>query len=161
MEINVLQIIFQMINFGVVFGAILVLVQKPVMKILEDRASKVDEGQKAALENIKEKEEIEGTKKKSKSQSEKEAAKVFEKAETEAKNLKGKLSKEAREEIKQWKEKEMKKWESEKEAMKKEMEKQVVEMSLAISSKVLGKSIDKKEHASFISASLKDLEKAL
>ncbi len=161
MEINGLQILFQVINFGVVFGAITFLVYKPVIKLLEDRAKKTQEGQLAAAASMKEKEEIDSLKKKAKSQSEKDAAKTFEKAESDAKELKGKLGKEARDEVKLWKEKEMKKWDIEKEGMKKEMEKQVSELAVAIASKVIGKSVDKKSHASLISSSMKELEKAL
>lgn len=161
MEINGLQILFQIINFGVVFGAISFLLYKPVMKMLDERAKKIEEGRLAAEKSIKEKDEIENLKKKAKSQGERDAAKVFEKAEADAKELKSKLSKEAKEEIKDWKEKEMKKWEQEKLAMKKEMEKSVGDLAIAIASKVLGAQVGKKEHNSLISDSLKDLEKAL
>lgn len=161
MEINFLQILFQAINFGVVFGAITVLLYKPVMKMLDERAKKISEGQLAAEKSIKEKDEIEVMKKKAKTSSDKEAAKAFEKAEVEAKELKAKLSREAKDEIKEWKDKEMKKWEQEKTAMKKDMEKSTVEMAIAIASKVIGKQVDKKDHATLVSASLKELEKAL
>jgi F-type H+-transporting ATPase subunit b len=100
-------------------------------------------------------------KKKAKTSSDKEAAKAFEKAEVEAKELKAKLSREAKDEIKEWKDKEMKKWEQEKSAMKKDMEKSTVEMAIAIASKVIGKEVDKKDHAALVSSSLKELEKAL
>ena len=161
MEINGLQILFQVINFGVVFGAISFLLYKPVMKVLDDRAKKIEEGQLAAQTSINEKNEIEALKKKAKTTADKEASKLLEKAEGDAKDLKSKLSKEARDEIKTWKEKEMKKWDLEVAGMKKEMEKQVSEMALAIASKVIGRSLDKKEHQTLISSSLKDLEKAL
>lgn len=161
MEINGLQILFQIINFGVVFGAISVLLYKPVMKILDERAAKVHAGQVAAEQSIKEKEEIDALKRKSKSQGEREAAKLFEKAEGDAKDMKAKLSKEAREEVKTWKEKEMKKWEAERSSMQSDMEKHVADMAVAIASKVIGQAVDKKTHASLISASIKDLEKAL
>lgn len=161
MEINGLQILFQLINFGVVFGAVTYLLYKPVIKMLDERAKKVQEGQLAAAASLKEKDEIESMKKKAKTASEREAAKEFEKAESDAKELKSKLTKEAREEIKDWKEKEMKKWAIEKEGMKKDMEKQVSDMALAIASKVLGTTVDKKAHASLITSSIKELEKAL
>lgn len=161
MEINGLQILFQVINFGVVFGAISFLLYKPVMKVLDERAKKIEEGQLAAQTSINEKNEIEVLKKKAKTTADKEASKLFERAELDAKELKSKLSKDARDEVKTWKEKEMKKWDLEVAGMKKEMEKQVSEMALAIASKVIGKSLDKKEHQSLISSSLKDLEKAL
>jgi F0F1-type ATP synthase membrane subunit b/b' len=54
MEINFLQILFQAINFGVVFGAITFLLYKPVMKMLDERAKKIAEGQSAAEKSIRE-----------------------------------------------------------------------------------------------------------
>lgn len=161
MEINFLQILFQAINFGVVFGAITILLYKPIMKMLDERAKKIDDARLAAEKSLKEKDEIEVLKKKAKTSSEREAAKAFEKAEAEAKDMKAKLNKEAKDEIKDWKEREMKKWEQEKTAMKKDLEKSTVEMALAIAGKVIGKQVDKKEHASLISASLKELDQAL
>ncbi len=161
MEINFLQILFQAINFGVVFGAITILLYKPIMKMLDERAKKTEEARLAAEKTIKEKDEIEALKKKSKTQSERDAAKAFEKAEGEAKEMKTKLSKDAKDEIKDWKEREMKKWEQEKVSMKKDMEKSTMEMAIAIASKVLGKQVDKKEHATLIASSIKELEKAL
>lgn len=161
MEIHGLQILFQMINFGVVFGAISILLYKPIIKMLDERAKKIEAGQLAAQTNLKEKDEIEALKKRAKTSSEKEAAKAFEKAEAEAKELKAKLSKEAREEVKAWKEKEMGKWEAQKESLKKEAQTQISDMAIAIAGKILGSSVDKKVSATLISTSIKELEKSL
>ena len=161
MEINGLQILFQIINFGVVFGAVSFLLYKPVIKVLDDRAKKMAEGEKAANESLRERDELEVMKKKTKTQAEKDAAKLLEKAQEEAKELKSTLTKEVKAEIKEMKEKEMKKWEAEKEGMKKDIESQVTKMSLAIASKVLGTEIDKKGHVSLINSSIKELEKAI
>ncbi|PWU22659.1 hypothetical protein C5B42_05465 [Candidatus Cerribacteria bacterium 'Amazon FNV 2010 28 9'] len=161
MEIHVSQIIFQMINFGVVFGAILFLLYKPIIKMLDDRRNKIEEGQKAAEASIREKEEIDALKKKAKTQAEKDASKLIEKTEDEAKELKTKLSKEARDEMKIWKEKEMKKWDDQMAAMKKEMEKNVADMAIAIAGKVIGADVDKKTHVTLINSSIKELERSL
>lgn len=160
MEINILQILFQIINFGVVFGAITILLYRPIMKMLDERAKKIDDARLAAETSLKEKDEIEALKKKTKSTGEREVAKTLEKAEAEAKELKTKLMREAKDEIKTWREKEMKKWEQEKAGIAKEMEKSVPELSVAIAAKVLGAHIDKKDHMALINSSLKELEKA-
>ena len=41
MDIQLPQIIFQLVNFGVVFGAIVYLLYKPTQKILDERAKRV------------------------------------------------------------------------------------------------------------------------
>lgn len=161
MDINGLQILFQIINFGVVFGAISFLLFKPFMKMLDERAAKIEAGRLAAESSLKEKEEIESMKKKAKATSEREAAKAFEKTEGDVKELKTKLTHEAKEELKAWKEKEVKKWEAEKVAMKKEVEKSIVDMALAMTAKILGAEVDKKAHSALIASSLKDLEKII
>lgn len=161
MEINGLQILFQMINFGVVFGAVVVLLYKPIMKMLDERAAKVEEAERVAAAAMSEKEEIDSLKKKARTQSEKDAAKVLEKATEDAKELKAKLTKEVKEEVATLREKEMKKWEAQMKAAQEAMEKKVTELSVAVASKVLGAEIDAKTHKSLIAQSIKELEKAL
>lgn len=161
MEIHGLQILFQIINFGVVFGAILFLLYKPIMKLLDERRQKVEAGERAAAESLKEKEEIEALKKKAKLAADREGAKVIEKAEEQAKELKATLTKQAKDEVKALKDKEMAKWEDEKKAMREQMEKQVSELAIAVAAKVLGAEVDKKAHAKLIDTSIKELEKSL
>lgn len=162
MEINGLQILFQVINFGVIFAVLVKFLYKPILKVLDDRRAKVEEGQHAAESSIREKGEIENLKKKARSQSEKEASKFLEEARDEAKLLKVKLSKEVKEEMKQVRENEMEKWQSELAGMKAELEKQVGKTAIAVAEKILGEELkDKKTQAKLVADAVKDLEKAL
>ncbi len=161
MEINGLQILFQLVNFGVVFAALTFLLYKPVLKILDERRQKIEEGQKAAQASISQQEEIEAMKKKASTQANKDAAQTIEKAKEEAKELKARLSKEAKEEVKIAKEKELTKLQDEMKEMKAAQEKQVAQMAVAVASKVIGAAVDEKAHAKLIDQSIKELEKAV
>ncbi len=161
MDIKLDQILFQIVNFGVVFGAIVFLVYKPVMKVLDERAKKIHDADKAAEESLKEKDAIEELKKKEKIRAEKETAKMMEKAREQAAELKKELAEKARSEIKLDKEKAMKSWELEKKAESAAMRKEFSDAVYAVTEKVLGKAVDKKTHASLIDKGLKELAQTM
>ncbi len=161
MEINVLQIIFQLINFGVVFGALTYFLTKPVTKMLDDRRTKIDEANRAAEESLREREQVDAMKKKAKVQADKDAAAVIDAAKSEAKDLKSKLSKDAKEEVNAQRAKDMAKIDAEIKGKQEDAEKEVLKLSVAIASKVIGKEVDDKTHKSLISQSIKDLAKAI
>ncbi len=159
MEINILQILFQAVNFGVVFGALTFFLYKPILKVLDDRRKKTEEAQIFAEEASREKEEIESMKKRAKTQADKDAVKVMEEAKEEVKALKAKLTKEAKEEVTELRKKELAKVEAETKARAAAAEAEVTKLSIAIASKVLGKAVDAKEHKSLIASSIKELDK--
>lgn len=161
MEINVLQIIFQLINFGVVFGALTYFLTKPILKMIDERRAKTEEAAKATEEALRERDAADTMKKKAKVQSEKDAQAVIDSAKLEAKDLKAKLSKETKDEVNALRAKEIAKMESEMKGKQEETEKEVVKLSVAIASKVIGKEVDEKTHKSLISQSIKDLAKAI
>lgn len=160
MDIKLDQIIFQIINFGVVFGALTYFLYKPVTKLLEERAQKVADAEKAAAHTLRERDEIESLKSKTKSQAEKDAVKLLEKAKEQAAQLKKELEKQAKDEIRAEKEKAMKALEADKASMAREMQKEFAQAVYAVAEKLLGKAVDKKAHADLIDKSLKELAKA-
>ncbi|OGJ22398.1 MAG: hypothetical protein A2804_00585 [Candidatus Pacebacteria bacterium RIFCSPHIGHO2_01_FULL_46_10] len=161
MDIKLDQILFQMVNFGVVFGAIVFLVYKPVIKVLDERAKKIHDADRAAEESLKEKDAIDELKKKEKVRAEKESAKMMEKAREQATELKKELTEKARVEIKLDKEKAVKSWELEKKGEHAAMRKEFVDAVYAVTEKVVGKAVDKKAHASLIDKGLKELAQAM
>lgn len=126
--------------------------------MLDARAEKIDRASKAADETIREREEIESLKKKSKLQADKESLKLLEKAREQAQELKKDLVKKAKEEIKAEHEKALKSFAQEKVALIAEMEKEFASSVFTVSEKLLGQAIDKKAHAKLIDQGIKDLE---
>jgi F-type H+-transporting ATPase subunit b len=98
MDIQGPQILFQIINFGVVSVALTYLLYKPVKKMLDDRSAKVEEAQKAAELTLAEKRQIDEMKKKAQKEAEKEAAKLLDEAEKSATARRDEIVKKAKEE---------------------------------------------------------------
>ena len=58
MEIKYLDVIIQLINFGIVAFALNYFLYEPIKKVLDQRAKKVEAGTKAAEENLKKQAEL-------------------------------------------------------------------------------------------------------
>lgn len=161
MDIKLNLILFQIVNFGVVFGALVYFLYKPVVKLLDERAKKTADAEKAAMETVKVREEAEEIKAKTRSQAEKDAGKLLEKTKEQAIALKKELSAEAKAAIQADRAKALKNWEEEKSAMMREMQKEFAQGVYSVAEKLLGKAVDKKTHAELIDKSLKELAKAM
>lgn len=161
MDIKLDQILFQVVNFGVVFGALTYFLYKPVTKMLEERAQKVAAAEKAAEETMRERGEIDKIKGKTQLQAEKEAAKLIEKAKEQAAELKKELTQKAKEEVKAEREKALKAWTEEKAGLVRNMKQEFSQAAFAVAEKLIGKAIDKKGHAELIDTSIKELAQVL
>lgn len=161
MEIQLPQIIFQIINFGVVAGALTYFLFKPVRKVLEERAKRVEEGQIAAEKAIAEAQKLEELKKSAKQKAEREASKLLEEATQTAKAQKSRLVAEARTEALAEVEKLRLAWEEEKQADIKNMKKEFADAVIAAAEKVVGGSLDAKSQAKLIDQELSNLVKSL
>lgn len=157
MEIRLDQILFQIINFGVVFAALTYFLYKPVVKMLEERSRKTAEAEKAAMASLEEKANIDTLKAKAKTQAEREAMQLLDKAKTQAAELKKELSAKVKDEVKAEREKALKNLEAEKKNSLAQLDREMADAVVAVSAKVLGKAIDKKEHAALIEKSLKEI----
>lgn len=81
MEINIYQILFQIFNFGVVMYLLNKVLYKPVLKMLDERAKKINDGMTLAEKNIKAAQESEKFKKSEIAKARKEASLILAKAE--------------------------------------------------------------------------------
>ena len=161
MEIQVAQIIFQIINFGVVFGALSYLLYKPIIKILNERAQKIEEGQVAAQKAIAEQEKIEEMKKQIRQKADKEAAKMLEEVNKAAVDRKSKLTAQAKEEALAEVDRLRNAWNDEKRKSLKDMQSQFSEAVIAAAEKVVGESLSAKTHAKLIEEEFNTLVKSL
>ena len=161
MEIQFSQIIFQMITFGVVWGALTFLVYKPVLKALEQRAKKIQESQQAADELLSEREALEKLKQKAAEQSKKDAAELMAEAKKQADKKKADLFSSAKQEVQSYVEEEKEKWTQEKKQMMKQMQSEMTEAVFTISERVLKNSIDKKAQSKLIDQGIEEVLQAL
>lgn len=161
MNIEPSQIIFQIINFGVVLGALTYLLYKPVLKIFAERAKRIEEGQKAAQKAIEQQSKIEEIKQKTEADAKKKAAQVLKEATVEADAKKVEMLEAAQVAAAAEVEKMKKAWKSEKEQLVQNIRKEVVETVIAASEKVIGKSLDAKAHSKLIDEELQNVIKTM
>ncbi len=156
MDIQFPQILFQIINFGVVAGALTYFLYTPVKKVLDDRSKKVEEGQKAAEASIAEKRQIDELRKKIIKDAEKEAAKLLEEATQAATARKKELMAKAKEEATANAAAEQQNKMDEVAALKQTIKSQYADAVVAAVEKI-GMSIDKKVQTQIIDSELDQL----
>jgi F-type H+-transporting ATPase subunit b len=161
MDIQLPQIIFQLINFSVVVGALSYLLYKPVQKIFEERASRIEAGLKAAEENLAQQNKIKDYQSKVKKEAEKQATDILDEARQKAEQRRKQILAEAKQEADAVLQKQMKEWETEKKQLLVSMRQELVDSVIAVSQKVIGKSLDKKEQTALIDQEIDSIVKAL
>lgn len=80
MEIKWSQLLFQIINFGVLVWLLNRFLYRPILKIVEMRNKKIEDSIKAAEMTLKEKEKLSLLKQQARAEAEKEAVAIIEKA---------------------------------------------------------------------------------
>jgi len=161
MDIQLPQIIFQIVNFSVVLGALSYFLYKPIQKILDERARRVEEGQQAAQKSLTEIQQFEETKKTIKQKAEKEAVKLLEEAVTAAKERKAQLVIQAKQEATVEVERLRQAWNEEKRTSLQSMKQEFSEAVIATAEKVVGKTLDAKSHTKLIDDELSSLLKSI
>lgn len=161
MDIQLPQILFQVVNFGVVLAALWYLLYQPILKIFSERSKRIEEGQKAAQKAIEQQEQIEAMKTKATQEIKKESAKVLQQSTKDAEQEKQQIVDEAHKQASKEIEKMTKTWQAEKEQMMSQMRSQLVTAVIAATEKVVGQSLDKKAQAKLIDTELNTLLKAI
>lgn len=161
MDIQLAQIIFQIINFGLVVFFLTRFIYKPVLKLLNDRKAKVAEAAKVSNEILREKEDLEKVK-----------ADTLLKANQNAKKIETEIKSEAQKSAKALIEKNKKdlslkeaKFVDELAKLKKEklqaMDKELKQAVIIMAEKVLGESIDAKKHQKLIDSQIDEIIESL
>lgn len=143
-HIDIKLMIAQIINFILVFLAIYLLAAKPLRKTIEDRTKEIEEG----LHNSKKNREIlENTKKEYDSivlSARKEAEGILKTTREDAENKKREMLEVANKEVAILIENGKKSLEQEREIIMKSVKKEIVDLVIATSEKVLGEQVDNK-----------------
>lgn len=144
MDIELPQILFQIVNFGVVVGALSFLLFKPVKKMLEERSSKIEEAQNAAESTLLEKKNLDETRKKLLVEAEKEAQAIVDEAKNDAARIHKEIIAEAKTAATAEVEKEKKQLADEYKATVKDLRLSFVAQLAAMTEKVIGEAVDEK-----------------
>lgn len=158
MEINIWQILFQIFNFGLVMFLLNKVLYKPVMKMLDDRAKKINEGMSQAEKNLKAGEELEKMKKLELTKARKEAAAIMSKAEADARVKADTLIGEAKKKAKDEAAKLLDNANKEIESNHAKLEKKAVELALAMTKATLANSLSSKDVETITTGMLKAIK---
>lgn len=160
MDIQLPQILFQIVNFSVVAGALTYLLYKPVTKIFEERAERIESGLKAAEENLAERNKVEEYRKKVKKEAEKQAMTILDEAKVNAEERGKQILSEAKQQAETQRVKLMEDWQGEKGQMMQHLRQDMVDAVITTTKKVIG-SLDAKAHAKLIDQEIDAIIKTL
>jgi len=161
MDIQLSQILFYTINFGVVVGALTYFLYRPILKIFDERSERINEAQKAAEATIAEKKKLDQIKEESLQQARQEAQEIIENAKQKAKKVEKDILDQAQAKAREEAEKLHSQWTGERDQLAKEMRKQFSDSVLTVVEKVLAKSFDKKTHTKLIDNEVAAILKSL
>lgn len=113
MEIVLPQIIFQAVNFLIVLGVLSYLLYKPITQIFEERAERIEKGQRAAQEAIEQQALLTQVGEKQRLELEKKTAQLLDQASKEAEEHKEKLMARAKLDAAEYLQKQRVKWDQE------------------------------------------------
>lgn len=161
MDIQLTQILFQIINFSVVVGAVSFLLYKPVLKIFDERAKRIAEGEKAAANAQKAYSEIEKKQKLVESELKKERNQIIKDAQVEAQERKETIIADAKAQAKAEIAELKAQWENEKAMLFKKAEKDMADAVMSVAEKVISDALNEKAASKLIDTELKKIIKAL
>lgn len=159
MEIHLKDIIFQIINFGILLFVLTKFLYKPILKVLDERASKIKEGLEAAEKNVKLQSEGEGEKKQIVSTAKKEADVIVKEAKKEAEGIIADAKSKAKKEAKAIADKEKAAGLAQLDQQRQDLEKNLSALVLKATEQVLKDTIDVKLQKALIDKQIKSLSK--
>lgn len=158
MDIQLSQIVFQIINFGIVVGALSFFVYKPILKTIDERADKIKDGLEAAEKNIKLQSDAEVEKDQIISEAKKEATKIKNAAKSEAEAILSEAQSKAQKESKAYMAKQKDAFAAQMVADGKTLEKKVATLVASATEAVLKDTVGSiKVQQSVIDKQIKDL----
>lgn len=160
MQIHWYPLLFQIINFGVLIFILNKFLYSPIIKIIDQRNKKIQDGIKAAEKNLEEKAGLEEFKKKIQLKAEKEATEILGKARKQANEQSKQMIAESKGEAQALVQKE---FENLKDKLKDEeakMKNRIGNLVVDMTAKVLEKTLSTADQRKIIDRELKELEKA-
>lgn len=161
MDIQLAQIIFQIINFGLVLFVLTRFIYKPVIKLLNDRKEKLIKAAETSREVLQEKENLEKNKAEILLKANQKAKKIEDEAKSVAKQEAQALVVTSKAEIKSKELKFAKELAELKKEKLKSMEKELKQVAILMAEKVLRESIDAKKHQKLIDQQIDEIIESL
>ncbi len=150
MQINGIQILFQIVNFGVVAGLLTYLLYDPIQNILGERRDRIEAAQRAAEESMAARKQAEAKKAELLEEAKEQAKQITAEAKKQAQATESEILSQAQNKARQTVEQAKESWEQEKAQLVTEMREEFATAVTATAAAVLGESIDKKQHKALI-----------
>ena|SRR3989338_2922682 len=158
MEIRWYQLLFQIVNFGVLIFLLNRFLYRPILKIVEQRNKKIEDSLKAAEATLKEKEKLSELKKQAVLEAEREAVKIVEAAKHQA-DLSGKqILSEAQAEAEAAVNKKMELLTDKLAQEEKRLQGRVADLVITTTRQVLKSSLGKEEQKRIVDRQIKELK---
>ena len=158
MEIEVNQILFQVLNFGLLLFVLTKFLFKPILNILDTRADRVQKGLAAAEKSLKEQEKLEERKAKELAEAEKKASAIISASRAESKKLASEIVAAAKLESQKIADKQEADFMDKLNTLEKTMESRLADMVVATTKKALSDSLSASELKSITSSVTKKLK---
>lgn len=159
MKIDATQILFQIVNFGVLLFVLTKFLYRPLLKIMENRSKKIQEGLEAAEKSLEERALAEAERKKLLAAAEKEAASLIDKARLEAKATGQEIIQASRTEAREAVEKEYRILKSKLAEEEQKVRRNIANLVTKTTAAFLHQSLNQKSHRQIIKAQIEKLAK--
>ncbi|MBI3384892.1 F0F1 ATP synthase subunit B [Candidatus Gottesmanbacteria bacterium] len=156
--IEPILLLTQVINFSILVIVLTKFLYKPILKMLDERKRKIEEGLALSREMATKKEELDRDREKVLDRAKNEGAKIIEEYKAQAKKMEAEIIASANEEAKRLKEKAKTDQEEEKKKMWSDLRKQLFILALEMSRKVVGEVLNDKAQRLILERKLKLLE---
>lgn len=141
MEIEVKQILFQVLNFGVLFFVLAKFLFRPIIGILDARSARIAEGLAAAEKSLREQALLEEKKAEELAKAEKKAAAIIAQARAESKKMGEELLKAAKEQVAKQREKDEADFLAKLHTLEGEMKSRLADLVVATTKKALSETL--------------------
>ncbi len=158
MSIQWYQLLFQIINFGILVFVLNRFLYRPIIKIISQRNKKIEDSIKAAEKTLKEKAKLEEIKKKAIEEAEKEAVKIIDAAKKDANKTGKQLIDQARQQAETEVDKKIATMTEKLASQEKAITSRITDLVVKTTSKVLKGSLTDKEQKLIIDQEIKKLK---
>jgi F-type H+-transporting ATPase subunit b len=155
--INPLNLVGQMISFGILVYILQKFIYKPILKKLNDREKMIQKGIKAAEDNLSQREQIAQEQKKILAKTSKDAEKILQKTKEDANKIKEEIIEASKKEAEKIMAKRQVEMNEEFEKQRKVLRNEAVGLSAQIAKKVIKGYLDEKSQTEIIDNQLKKL----
>lgn len=153
--VNLSLLITQTLNFFILMGVLTFLLYKPILKNLEERKKKIEEGLRFTDQAKQEKEKVEEVKKRILKEAREEGQRIVKQAVSDAKAKNEELLEQGKKGLDEQRKKMIADLETEQKKMLEEVRTKTVDYAVAISEKILGEKMSSEAQKKLVAESLK------